>query len=168
MAEEERLDILSSFATGIAVTHVADSHLTRKEVHLGFIEDFCHKAVALYSVKISIRAYSNYTATLLTSVLKSMQAIISQACCIFNSIYSKDATFVVELVISVFVTITHFIRVFYCQLFSAEICYRIIKERLLQSLIHYILEKVTLITLGMSHLTENLAVAADDTLDSIV
>jgi hypothetical protein len=57
---------------------------------------------------------------------------------------------------------------FYCQLFSAEICYRIIEERLLKSLVHDVLEEVALETLCMTHLAENLAVAADDTLDSIV
>jgi hypothetical protein len=107
MAEKERLDILCSLASGIAVTHVTYCHLTWKKVHLGFIEDFRYKTVSLYSVECTIRAYGNDTATLLTSVLKSMQAIISKACSIINTIDSKNATFVVELVIPVFITLTH-------------------------------------------------------------
>ena len=46
-------------------------------------------------------------AALLASVLKGVQAVICEACSVFNSVDSKDATFVVELVVSVF-TLTHF------------------------------------------------------------
>ena len=53
-------------------------------------------------------------------------------------------------------------------LLTAEICYRIVKERLLETLIHDILEEVALETLSMTHLTMDLAIAADDSLDSII
>ena len=109
MVEKERLDVFSTLAAGIAVTHMTDRHTARKLGDLLLIEHLVHKSVTLYSMELTCWAYGHDSATLLASVLKRMQAIISKACCIFNSIYSKDATFVVELVISVFVTITHFV-----------------------------------------------------------
>ena len=39
-----------------------------------------------------------------------MQALISKACSILNTVDSKHATLMVKLVIPVFVTITHFVR----------------------------------------------------------
>ena len=51
---------------------------------------------------------------------------------------------------------------------TSEICHCIVEQRLLTSVIIYVLEEILLITLRMSHLTENLAVAADDTLDSVI
>jgi hypothetical protein len=42
------------------------------------------------------------------------------------------------------------------------------EKRLYQSLVHDVLEEILLETLSMSHLTEDLTVLADDTLDSIV
>ena len=168
MTEKERLDILCSLAPCIAVADMADCHLAWKKSHLGLVEDLCHETVSLYPMKTAVWTYSNDTAALLTSVLKSMQAIISKACSIINTIDSKNTALVVELVISVFITITHFFVLYYCQLFSTEICYRIIKERLLEALVHDVLEEVALETLGMSHLAKNLSVLADDTLDCIV
>ena len=45
-------------------------------------------------------------AALLASVLKGVQAVVCEACSVFNSIYSENSTFVMEFVVSVF-TITH-------------------------------------------------------------
>ena len=42
------------------------------------------------------------------------------------------------------------------------------EERLLTGVIINILEDVVLVTLGVTHLSEDLTVLADDTLDSIV
>ena len=42
------------------------------------------------------------------------------------------------------------------------------EERLFKTFIHDVLEEVLLITLSMAHLTEDLAVTADDSLDRIV
>ena len=53
-------------------------------------------------------------------------------------------------------------------LFTSEVCYCVVKERLLKTFVHDILEQVALITLGVSHLANNLTVLADDTLDSVV
>ena len=94
--EQEWLEILRSFATEIAVADMADCHLAWKKSHLGLVEDLCHETVSLYPMKTAVWTYSNDTAALLTSVLKSMQAIISKACSIINTIDSKNATFVVE------------------------------------------------------------------------
>jgi hypothetical protein len=58
-------------------------------------------------MELTCRAYGHDSATLLASVLKSMQAIVCKACSIINTIDSKNATFVVELVIPVFITLTH-------------------------------------------------------------
>jgi hypothetical protein len=52
-------------------------------------------------MKRAVRSYCYNTASLLASVLKRMQAIISKACCILNTIDSKNTTFVVELVIPI-------------------------------------------------------------------
>ena len=53
-------------------------------------------------------------------------------------------------------------------LFSAKICYCIVKERLLKTFIHDILEEVALVTLSVSHLSKNLSVLADNSLDCIL
>ena len=42
------------------------------------------------------------------------------------------------------------------------------EERLLASIVVNVLEEILLITLGVTHLTEDLTVLADDTLDCIV
>ena len=105
--EEERLDVFSTLAAGIAVTHMTDRHTARKLGDLLLIEHLVHESVTLYSMELTCWAYSHDSATLLASVLKSMQAIISKACSIINTIDSKNATFVVELVIPVFITLTH-------------------------------------------------------------
>jgi hypothetical protein len=88
---------------------MADSHLAGKKVHLRLIEDLGHKTVSLDPMKTTFVVYGNDTATLLSSVLKSMKAIVSKACCIFNSIDTKYATLVVQLVISIILTIAHFL-----------------------------------------------------------
>ena len=109
--EEERLDILGSLAAGIAVTHMTDCHPSRKLSHSLLVEDLSHEAVTLDSVEYSISVDGNYAASLLSSVLKRMQAIVGKACCIFNSIDSKYTAFVVDLVISIIIiALTHFVR----------------------------------------------------------
>lgn len=193
--EEERLDVLCSFAAGIAVTHVTDGHLSRKLSHLLLIEHLGDKSVTLYSMELSVSVYGHDAATLLTSVLKGVQSVICKTGCILNTIDSKDATFVVELVIpvSVCITLTHCFRFidprpgvdeFFIyhrtggdecsspptgiRLFSSEISYCIVKERLLESFIHNVLEEVALETLCVAHLSEDLTVPADDSLDCVV
>ena len=176
--KQERLDVLCSLAAGVAVADMADGHLTLKLSHLHLIEDLCHKTFASCSMKVSRGVNSHDTATLLSTMLKGVQAIVSQACCILNTIDSKHTTLMVQLVIPIIVfTLTHCCSFFISSpiksgmtvgLLSAEVCYSIIKERLLKSLVHDVLEQVALITLSMSHLTENLTILADDTLDSVV
>ena len=51
---------------------------------------------------------------------------------------------------------------------TSKICYRIVEERLLASVIVNILEEILLITLSVTHLTEDLTVLADDTLNCVV
>ena len=51
---------------------------------------------------------------------------------------------------------------------TSKICYRIVEERLLASVIVNILEEILLITLSVTHLTEDLTVLADDTLNRVV
>jgi len=80
---------------------MTDRHLSWKKIHLGLIEDLDDETVTLDSVEFSVRTNSNDTATLLTSVLKSMQTIISKACSILNTIDSKNTTFVMDLVIPI-------------------------------------------------------------------
>jgi len=57
----------------------------------------------------ALRIYCNDAASLLSPVLKSMQAIVSKACSIFNTIYSENATLMVKFVVSVITTLTHFL-----------------------------------------------------------
>lgn len=177
--EEERLHILCSLAAGIAVADVSDGHTARQFRHLLLIEDLVYESVALYTMELSRRTYRHYAATLLTSVLKCVQTVIGQSCRIFYTIDTEYTTLVVKLVISVFTTtLTHIVVNFLTplpfpshtlqRLFSSEVTYRIVEERLLESLIHNVLEEIALETLRMSHLTKNLAVTADDSLDSII
>jgi hypothetical protein len=49
----------------------------------------------------TVRSYCYNAASLLASVLKCMQAIISKACCILYTIDSKNTTLVVELIIPI-------------------------------------------------------------------
>ena len=53
-------------------------------------------------------------------------------------------------------------------LFSLKIIYCINEERLFKTLIHDILEQIALETFCVTHLSEDLAVAAYDTLDGII
>ena len=187
MVKKERLNILCSLATSIAVTHMADSHLTLKMSHLRLIENFSHKTFASCSMEVSLCVHCHDAATLLTTMLKCMKAIIGKTCRIFNSIDAYNSTLMMELVIPVFVvTLTHYLLLLYqipgrtgdhdfvialrqsCQLFATEILHGIVKERLLKTLVHDILEEVALEALCMTHLSEDLTVAAYDTLDSIV
>ena len=110
MMKEEWLDILRSLASSIAVTHMTYRHPARKFRDLGFIEDLCHKSVTLDSVEDTFIIYGHDAATLLSSVLKGVQAVVSQACSILNTVDSKHSTLMVELIIPVFVTIAHFVR----------------------------------------------------------
>ena len=107
MVEKERLDVLGTLATCIAVTDMAYCHPAWQLGDLLLIEYFRDKAVSLDSMKLSVRSHRHDAATLLTPMLKRMQAIISKACSIFNTIDSKNATFVVELVIPMITTLTH-------------------------------------------------------------
>jgi hypothetical protein len=101
MMEKERLDIFGSLAAGIAVTDMTYSHLALELFYLLFVEDFCHQTVSLDSMEYSIAVNSHDTATLLTSVLKGVQAIISQACSVLYTINSKHTTLMVQLVIPI-------------------------------------------------------------------
>jgi hypothetical protein len=49
----------------------------------------------------AVRSYCYNAASLLASVLKGMQTIVSKACCIIYTIDSKNTTLVVELVIPI-------------------------------------------------------------------
>ena len=73
-----------------------------------FIEDLRNKTVTLYPMKLTVRSHRHDAAALLTPVLKGVQAIVSKTCSILNTIDSKNATFVVELVIPVIVGFIHF------------------------------------------------------------
>jgi hypothetical protein len=101
VAEKERLNVLCTLAACVAVTNMTDSHLTRKKIHLRFIENFGHKSVTLDSMERAVRSYCYNAASLLASVLKCMQTIVSKACCILNTIDSKNTTLVMELVIPI-------------------------------------------------------------------
>ena len=106
--KKERLDILCSVTACIAVTYMADGHTAGKQPHLLFIEDLSHKTATLDPMEDSIRIDSDDSTTLLSSVLKGMQTIICQTCSIFNTIYSKHTTFVMQLIISItIITLTH-------------------------------------------------------------
>ena len=108
MVKKERLDVLSSLAAGIAVADVANGHLTLKLSHLRLVEDLSHETFASCSVEATFSVNSHDTATLLTTMLKGVQAIISKACSILNTIDSKHTTLVVKLVIPIIVfTLTH-------------------------------------------------------------
>ena len=106
--EQEWLEILRSFATEIAVADMAYSHLAGELCDLLLIENLIDKTLALYTVKFTFGVNGYDSATLLTSVLKGVQAIVSQACSILDTVDSKHTTFVVEFVVSIFFTITHF------------------------------------------------------------
>ena len=137
-------------------------------------------------MELACRTYGNDTTALLATVLKGVKAVVCEACSVFNSIYSENSTFVVEFVVSE-ITLTHFVSVrspvkpgmtvwvgspvrpgMMFVLFAAEVCYRVVEERLLEALIHYILEEVAFVALGVTHLTEDLAVLADDSFDCVV
>ena len=176
--EKERLYVLRPLVSGIVITYMTDGHSSGKFLDLLFIEDLCHQTVALDPVKLSVRIHSDYSTSLLSPVLKSVQAIIRKTCSILHAIDSKNTTLVVELIIPVtFTTLTHFVVRFNRSpilsgmtdmLLSAEVCYRIMGERLLAGIIVNILEEILFIALGMTHLSKNLSVAADDSFDSII
>ena len=68
-------------------------------------------------MKLAFLVYRHNTTALLSPVLKGVQAIISQACCILNTIYSKHTTLVMQLVFSEFTTLTHLVvRFFVCSI----------------------------------------------------
>ena len=98
--EEERLNVLCAVATCVAVTYMTDRHLSRQHADLLLVEHFIYQSVALDSVEKSIIINGYDTATLLSSVLKGVQAVISKACSILNTIYTKHTTLVVKLVVS--------------------------------------------------------------------
>ena len=88
---------------------MADSHASCKHCELCLIKDLIHEALTSHTVKLTIISDSNNTASLLTSVLESMQTIIRKTCCIIYTIDSKNTTLMVKLVIPEFiVTLTHF------------------------------------------------------------
>jgi hypothetical protein len=53
-------------------------------------------------------------------------------------------------------------------LLSSEISYRVMEQWLLTGIVIDVLEEIILITLCVTHLSEDLTVLADDTLDRIV
>ena len=109
--EKERLDVFSSLTACIAVADMADGHSSRKQFHPLLVEDLCNKTVTLYPMEETLRVYSYDTAALLSSVLKSMKAVISQAGCILNAIDTEYTTLMVDLVVPIIiVTLTHFVR----------------------------------------------------------
>ena len=75
------------------------------------IEDLGNKPVSLYPMELAVRCNRHNAAALLTSVLKRMQAIISKACSILNTIDSKYTTLVMQLIVSITIitTLTHFL-----------------------------------------------------------
>ena len=110
MVEEERLKVFCTLAASIAVADMANSHLARKLCNLLLIEDLAHETVTLYPMKLTFCVNCHDTATLLTSVLKGVQAVISHACSILNTVDSKHTTLVVKFVIPIIIfTLTHFV-----------------------------------------------------------
>ena len=98
--EEEWLDIFSSLAACIAVTHMTDGHLSWQPSQFLLIEHLIYKAVSLDSVECTLIVNGYDTAALLSSMLKGVQAIICKACSILNSVYTKHTTLVMQLVVS--------------------------------------------------------------------
>ena len=120
MVEEERLKVFCTLAASIAVADMADSHLARKLCNLLLIEDLAYETVTLYPMKFTFCVNCHDTAALLTSVLKGVQAVISKACSILNTVDSKYTTLVVELVIPIIViTLTHLLFVSILQIATA-------------------------------------------------
>lgn len=105
--KQEGLDVFCPFAAGVAVADMAYCHCAGEFAHLLFVEDLAYQAVSFDSVEFACRAYCNDAAALLASMLKGMQAIVCQAGGVFYSVDSEDATFMVEFVVSEFVTLTH-------------------------------------------------------------
>ena len=101
--EKEWLDIFCTLAAGITVTYMTDCHLSRQQRYLLFTEDLIYESVTLYSMKCTIIVDGHDSAALLTSMLKGVQAIVSKACSILNTIYSNYTTFVMQLVISILI-----------------------------------------------------------------
>jgi hypothetical protein len=113
MMKQEWLSILCTLAVCIAVSHMTDCHLAGEFCQVALIEDLCDNTLTLDTMKNTISVYCYNTAALLSSVLKGVQTIICKACSVLYTIDSKHTTFVVKLVVSVFVTITHFAVRFY-------------------------------------------------------
>ena len=108
--EEERLDVFSSLATGVAVADVTDGHLARQLCHILLIENFVYKSISFYSMELACRTDGDDAAALLAAVLEGVQAVVCEACSVFYSIDSEDSTFVVEFVVSE-ITLTHFVSI---------------------------------------------------------
>ena len=98
--EEEWLNIFCALAAGITVTDVTDSHLSWQHSQLLLIEHLIYKAVSLDSVECTLIINCYDTATLLSSMLKGVQAIICKACSILNTVYTNHTTLVMKLVVS--------------------------------------------------------------------
>ena len=108
--KEERLDILSSVAAGIAVTHMTDGHVSWKQTHLLLVEHLGHETVTLDPVEKTFRVNSHDTAALLPPVLEGMQTVICQIRSIRHTINSKYTTLVMQFVVSItIITLTHMI-----------------------------------------------------------
>ena len=117
MVEEERLKVFCSLTACVAVTDMTYGHPAREFCHLRLIEHLRNKAITLYSMKQTLMVNGNYAASLLSSVLESMQAVICKACSIFNTIDSKYTTLMMQLVIPInIVTLTHFSSFYYSPL----------------------------------------------------
>ena len=108
--EEEWLNIFCTLASCIAITDMTDSHFTRKIFQSLLTEHLSYESITLHAMEYAFIINSRYTATLLSSVLKSMQAVISEACSILYTVDSKHTTLVMQLVIHYFLTITHTIH----------------------------------------------------------
>ena len=81
---------------------------------------------------------------------------------------SAAATCLKSLLLQLAENKENFLNEMHRKLFSAEVADGIVEERLLKTVVHYVLEEIALVTLCVAHLAENLAVATHDTLDCIV
>ena len=75
MVEEEWLKILGSLASGVAVTDVADRHLTRKLSDSLLVKDLTYKSFTLDSMKGTFVVNGHDTTTLLTSAYMLVERV---------------------------------------------------------------------------------------------
>lgn len=66
------------------------------------------------------------------------------------------------------ITVIYYLFFSHTQSLSAEIFDSIVEQRLLQSFVYHILEQIAFVTLGMTHLAQNLPVAAYYALNGVI